>query len=267
MIYKKEFDHLKYEKKLKVGCTNCHFETVYRNDDVEKESCYYCHTKVPDGYEGADQMHTDHVEKHKVPCFPCHNGISHKWGDEYINNILPMRDIGNKNEGLKEVSDITGVAGSGDVTINAKEEEHVFEKEPYSLQREICAGNGGRGVERSPDPMYLATVNCTACHKDKDLAVDPMICNTCHEKGFDKTMVEQKEYITRMLSSLLNLLAESQKQGVSNALIDEARYNYDLITSDGSLGVHNIKYVKDLINHSVQQLQLVPKLQPGGELN
>ncbi len=253
MIYKKEFDHLKYEKRLKIECTNCHFETIYRNNDVEKENCYYCHTTVPDGYEGAGRMHIDHVEKHKVPCSTCHDKIFHKWGDEYINNILPMRGIDKKDEGLKRAADIARVAGSGDLTINAKE-EHIFQKKPYSLQRKIYAGNGGRGIEKSPDPMYLATVNCTACHIDKDLAVDPMICNTCHEKGFDKTMAEQKKYITGMLNTLSDLLEESQELGMSNALINEAQYNYDLITSDASLGVHNIKYVKDLLNHSIQQL-------------
>ena len=38
MIYEKEFDHLKYEKELKVGCTNCHFDDyLHRGGNVEKE--------------------------------------------------------------------------------------------------------------------------------------------------------------------------------------------------------------------------------------
>ena len=68
-------------------------------------------------------------------------------------------------------------------------------------------------------------------------------------------MAEQKEYITRMLNSLSDLLTESQSQGVPESLIDGSRYNYDLIVKDGSYGVHNIKYVKDLINHSIQRLE------------
>jgi hypothetical protein len=255
MIYEKEFDHLKFEKKLKVECTNCHFETIHRGNDVEKKNCYYCHTKIPEEYEGADRMHNDHVVEHNVPCSPCHDEFSHKWGDEYTYNILPVRDIDNKDESLKKVSSIARVARPGDVVINAKDEKHILGNEPYLLQREVYAGNGGRGVVRSPDPMYLATVNCTACHKDKDLAVDPMICNTCHEKGFDKTMAEQKEYITGMLDSLSELLIESRLQGVPESLIDGAQYNYDLIVKDGSFGVHNIKYVKDLINYSIQRLE------------
>jgi hypothetical protein len=255
MIYEKEFDHLKYEKELKVECTNCHFETIHRDNNIEKKNCYYCHTKIPKEYEGADRMHNDHVKKHKVPCSTCHDEILHKWSDEYVYNILPMRDIDNNGKDFTKVSGMTRGAESGDVSVNYKVGSDVFVKEPYLLQREVYAGNGGRGVERSPDPMYLATVNCTACHKDKDLAVDPMICNTCHEKGFDKTMAEQKEYITRMLNSLSDLLTESQKQGVPESLIDGSRYNYDLIVKDGSYGVHNIKYVKDLINHSIQRLE------------
>ncbi len=255
MIYEKEFDHLKFEKELKVECTSCHFETINRGNDVEKKNCYYCHTKIPAEYEGADRMHNDHVAEHNVPCSPCHGGFSHKWGDEYINNILPMRDIDNKDKGIEKVSGMAMVAISGDDTITAKDETLILEKEPYLLQRELYAGNGGRGVERSPDPMYLATVNCTACHKDKDLAIDPKICNTCHEKGFDKTMAEQKEYIAGMLDSLSELLIESRLQGVPESLIDGIRYNYDLIVKDGSYGVHNIKYVKDLINYSIQRLE------------
>lgn len=254
-IYEKEFDHLKFEKELKVECTNCHFETIHRGNDVGKKNCYYCHTKILEEYEGADRMHNDHVAEHKVPCSSCHDEIFHKWGDEYIYNVLPERDIEAKDKNLMRVSGMTKVAGSGDVTNNEKDEEHILDKEPYLLQKKVYAGNGGRGVERSPDPMYLATVNCTACHKDKDLAVDPMVCNTCHEKGFDKTMAEQKEYIKRMLDSLSDLLIESQKQGVPESLIDGSRYNYDLIVRDGSFGVHNIKYVKDLINHSIQRLE------------
>ena len=266
MIYEKEFDHLKYEKKLKVECTNCHFDTIHRNNNVEKKNCYYCHTKVPKEYEGADRMHIDHVMQHKVPCSPCHDEISHKWDDEYINNILSTRDIDARDKYFTSASKKTKGNGPANVGIIDKEES-IFEKESFYLQRKIYAGDGGLGVERSPDPMYLATVNCIACHRDKSLGVDPMVCNTCHEKGFDKTMAEQKEYITGLLNSLSKLLKESQARGISESLIEEACYNYELIADDRSFGVHNIKYIKDLINYSIQQLQLVTKPQLENELN
>ncbi|MFQ5714101.1 MAG: hypothetical protein ACE5GU_08725 [Candidatus Scalinduaceae bacterium] len=267
MIYKKEFDHLKFEKELKVECTNCHFETVHKNKGVDEKSCYYCHTKVPKEYTGADRMHNDHVKEHKVPCSPCHNEIQHKWDDEYVRFVLPKRGVDIQNKYLMKIANIGKGTNLNDLPVSPKGGKNVLNDEPYIFQKRVYKGIYGRGVEESPDPMYLATVNCTACHKDKDLSVDPMVCNTCHEKGFEKTMAEQKDYTTRMLNVLSGLLSESQKQGVPKYLIDEARYNYDLIVSDGSLGVHNIKYVKDLITHSIQQLQLVPKLQLENEVN
>ncbi|MCP4269680.1 MAG: hypothetical protein GY777_29600 [Candidatus Brocadiaceae bacterium] len=263
-IYEKEFDHLKYEKELGVECTNCHFDTIHRNNNVEKRNCYYCHSKVSTGYEGADSMHNDHVVKHKVPCSPCHDEISHKWDDEYVNNILLIRGLDARDKHFADVSK----NGKGDEQGNVdvlNREESIFEKDAFCLQRKIYAGDGGVGVERSPDPMYLATVNCIACHIEENLNVDPKVCNCCHEKGFDKTMAEQKEYITGMLNLLSRLLIESQERGVSKSMIKEARFNYELIIDDRSFGVHNIKYIKDLINYSMKQLQLASKLQFGSE--
>jgi hypothetical protein len=255
VIYEKEFDHLKFEKERKVKCVNCHFDTVHRGGNIEEKNCYHCHTKIPKEYQGAERMHRDHVEKHKVPCSPCHNEILHKWGDEYITNILPERNAvsGDKNS-LRAL-----VATSGTdrevVSADMKDQESVFEKVPYLIQRKLYAGKGGFGIGESPDPMYLATVNCTACHKSRDLSVHPLACNVCHEKGFDRTMAEQSEYITGLLASLSELLIESRGQGIPKSRIDKARYNYDLIVKDGSLGVHNIKYAKDLINYSMQSLK------------
>ena len=247
MIYEKEFDHLRFEKELKVKCANCHFETMHGGGNIEEKNCYHCHTKIPNEYQGTDRMHSDHVEKHKVPCSPCHNEILHKWGDEYITNILPERNDGS--------AVVTSRTRQGVVSVDKKDQESVFEKVPYLIQRKLYAGKGGVGIEGSPDPMYLATVNCIACHKDKDMSVHPLSCNVCHEKGFDKTMAEQKEYIARLLSILSELLKKPPKKGLSKTLIDEAHYNYNLVVNDGSFGVHNIKYVKDLINYSIQSLK------------
>jgi hypothetical protein len=247
MIYEKEFDHLEFEKERNVKCANCHFDVAYRGGKIEVKNCYHCHTKIPKEYQGAERMHSDHVEKHKVPCSSCHDDILHKWGDEYIANILPERNAGS--------AVVASKTRQGVVSINTKGQESVFEKVPYLTQRKLYAGKGGIGIGESPDPMYLATVNCIACHKNRDMSVHPMTCNVCHKKGFHKTMAEQQEYITGLLTSLSELLVESQKREVSKSLIDEARYNYDLITSDGSFGVHNIKYVKDLLGHSIQSLQ------------
>lgn len=256
MIYEKEFDHLKYEKDLKVGCENCHFETVHGNGGTDKESCYYCHTKIPDEYTGVDRMHNDHVKEHKVPCSPCHGMIRHEWNDEFVQFIIPARYI-NAQEAYSEKASDKDISkkleGPSD---NTKWGDTIFKDKPYLLQKEIYRGIRGKGPEGSPDPMYLATVRCIACHKDRNLTVDPDICNTCHEKGFDKTMMEQREFVVRKLKELSGLITESRRNGIPKYLIDEAIYNYNLIVSDGSYGVHNIKYVKDLIEHCIGLLNI-----------
>ena len=254
-IYEKEFNHLVFEKERMVKCANCHFDTVYSGGNIDEKSCYRCHTKVPKEYQGAEKMHNDHVRKHKVSCSPCHNEIFHEWRDEYITNVLPYRGSVTDNEGSSIEPGATNRTIRKIVSADTEDQEPIFDKEPYSIQRGLYAGKGGVGIGESPDPMYLATVNCIACHKSRDMSVHPMSCNVCHEKGFDKTMEEQKEYIVGLLNTLSELLEKPSEEGVASKLIDEARYNYDLVKSDGSLGVHNIKYVKDLINYSIKSLK------------
>ncbi len=255
MIYEKDLDHMKFEKELKVKCSDCHFDIVHGGGDVEGRNCYRCHAKIPKEYQGAERMHNDHVEEHKVPCSPCHNAILHEWGGEYTTNILPHKDSVTGNEDSLSAPDAASRTIQKVVPVDSGDMAYVFKREPYLIQRELYAGKGGVGIEGSPDPMYLSTVNCIACHKEKNMSVNPMSCNVCHEKGFDKTMAEQKEYITGLLSLLSESLENPPKKDVSSDLIDESLHNYNLITNDGSLGVHNIKYTKDLINYSIQNLR------------
>lgn len=254
-IYNKEFDHLKYEKKLKVECSNCHFETTHKGDIIDRGSCYYCHKKIPKDYTDVDRIHNDHVKEHKVPCSPCHKEIRHEWGSEYIAYVLPERDTDMQSKFLMRNSGKGAVPIPADISTSENEVALILDEVPYLLQNNIYKGVSGRGVEGSPDPMYLATVKCIACHTNKQKNVAPKTCNTCHEKGFDKTLAEQKEYIERLLKELSGLIIGPRNQEVAKDLIDEAKYNYDLIIDDGSFGVHNIKYVKDLINYSIDRLK------------
>ncbi|GJQ60229.1 MAG: hypothetical protein SCALA701_30300 [Candidatus Scalindua sp.] len=254
-IYDKVFDHLKYEKRLGVACTNCHFETVQGSGGVESKSCYYCHTKVPKAYAGPARMHEDHVKEHKVPCSPCHNRIVHKWDDTYSRFLSAEGDKERQKEERLESAHGNGSPNPINSFIR-QSEEGLFDTVPFRVQSEIYRGVGGRGVKGLPDPMFLATVNCIACHTDNnDLKVVPTVCNSCHERGFEKILQEQKELVSRMVKTLSDLIKESRDQGIPDEQIDTATYNYELIMKDGSYGVHNIKYIKDLIAFSIDHLQ------------
>ena len=229
-IYGKTFNHTVYEGNEKTGCSDCHFNTIQGYGKVDKESCYQCHPKVADNFNSASDMHYNHIVRHKTGCTPCHTPITHGWTNLY-------NKVGEEDHNPQLVN------------------------MDYKVQNLIMAGMGGVGIEGKPDPMYLATLNCSACHRDKQLYanVASEVCNNCHERGFDKILSEQMRFITSEMRLLRNLLIKAKRHRSidTNYLIQEAERNYNLIKEDGSLGVHNIKYVKDLLDYSIVNLKQI----------
>jgi hypothetical protein len=227
-IYGKTFDHKVYEGNEKVGCTDCHFRIIQGEGAINKESCYQCHPKVADNLNNASDMHYNHVVRHKTGCTPCHTSITHGWSNLWDN-------------------------------VNGNDSNPRLFSVNCTVQNLILAGRGGAGIEGKPDPMYLATLNCSACHKDEKLFanVAKEVCNNCHEKGFDKILSEQMHFVSSEMRLLKNLLTKAKRNRNinENPLIQEAERNYHLIKEDGSLGVHNIAYVKDILDYSIVNLK------------
>ena len=230
-IYGKIFKHDVYEINEKVSCTDCHFKTIQGDGKVDKKSCYQCHPKIANNFNNASDMHCIHIDKHKVACTSCHDQIMHGW--------------------IKESNKVYGNDNSG------------YTKENYMIQNLIMTGQGGVGVKGEPDPMHLATLNCSACHKDKQLYTNiaSEICNNCHNRGFDKMLSEQMHFVTSKMRLLRTLLVKAKRFHNSDTyavsqqtIVHEAEVNYNLIKDDGSFGVHNIKYVKDLLDYSIAKL-------------
>ena len=127
----------------------------------------------------------------------------------------------------------------------------VSTKENYMIQNLLMTGQGGVGVKGEPDPMHLATLNCSACHKDKQLytnlpvrgtqtGVASEVCNNCHNRGFDKMLSEQMHFVTSKMRLLRTLLIKAKRfhnfdtNAVSqHTIIHEAEVNYNLIKGDG----------------------------------
>lgn len=231
-IYGKTFKHDLYEEIERVDCTDCHFKIVQGDGRVDKKSCYRCHKDVSDTFDNASDMHSAHIDRHKVACTSCHDSLIHAW----VN-------AGDKPDG--------------------DDYDSQSVKANYKVQELIMMGKSGAGIEGEPDPMYLATLHCSACHKDKQgyANVKPDVCNNCHEKGFDKILTEQMRFVTSRMRLLKTLLTKAKRQynADTNQSIQEAEMNYTLIKEDGSLGVHNIKYVKYLLDYSITNLQQVMK--------
>ncbi len=230
-IYEKTFRHDAYEGNEKVSCSDCHFKIVQGNGKVDKESCRQCHGKVGDNFHNASDMHRIHIGAYKTACTSCHDPIIHGW-----------LKVNNPVDG--------GEYHSQSVDTCAE------------VQNLLMMGKGGAGVEGEPDPMYLATLNCSACHKDKLFTnVKSQVCNNCHGRGFDKILSEQRRFVSFNLQLLNTLLIKVKKYQNINTdrIIQEAEANYTLIRKDGSLGAHNIKYVKDLLGRSIEQLKRITR--------
>lgn len=258
-IYDKEFDHATYEKlvlsktegKTSVECMDCHHnETVHGLGNVERRQCYHCHDRVPEDYSSASEMHHDHMVRHKVSCNPCHQVIIHK--------------IYREDEELEACGSCKNLLSNCCSTLEESDSPTVGSFETGLIQRQMMKGQGGRGVNGSPDPMFLATVSCMGCHKSVssenggNKRVEPGVCNNCHEKGFEKIYKEQKDLVASQIEDLKRLLETAQETGKAEGVeVMEARHNYEFITSDGSFGVHNIKYIKELLELSIRQLREV----------
>ena len=232
-IYGKAFVHGDYEKDKKASCNDCHFNIIQGTGEVVEERCYRCHTKTGNDPLTALQMHRKHVVGHKAACSACHTPITHGW--------IGFGGPGEKKHPLSRV--IPG----------------------YRVQDMLMAGRGGIGVANEPDPMYLATLNCAACHKDvKTFAnVAPSVCGNCHEDKFNKILSEQMRLVTSRMERLQSLLVKAKRSANADRdAIARAETNYNLIKNDGSHGVHNIKYVKALLEYSISGLEHMREKQP-----
>lgn len=228
-IYEKTFQHDMYGNNEKVHCSDCHFQTVQGNGEVDKRNCFQCHSNITDISQGTSDLHDIHIDKHKTACTSCHASIKH----------------GNLTQ-------------AGSTTYEGNSPGSIYEN--TKVQSLVMMGQGGKGVKGEPDPMYLATLNCSACHKGRQASADAVseVCNNCHKKGFDKILSEQMHLTASRMRLLKTLLTKAKRQHkVTDPVIQEAEVNYHLIRRDGSLGAHNIKYMKDLLTYSIENVKQV----------
>ncbi len=229
-IYGKTFHHDMYEENENVRCSDCHFQTIQGYGEADKKYCLQCHSSITDIHLGTSDIHDIHIDKYKTACTSCHASIKHGW-PQTSNTIYE---------------------DSNPESINRNN----------TIQNLIMMGEGGKGVKGEPDPMHLATLNCSACHKNKRFSanVTPEVCNNCHKKGFDRILSGQMHFTASGMRLLKTLLVKAKRHNTAgNTVIQEAEVNYKLIKEDGSFGAHNIKYVKDLLNYSIENVKQVSK--------
>jgi hypothetical protein len=136
---------------------------------------------------------------------------------------------------------------------------------PHHPQAEIFAGIGGAGVEDMPSGHDNTMPDkCATCHMYKsgeEMATEgghtfhPTMesCNGCHADAASITAEAQTKTTTLLESLGVALDAVPEEEREMDAY-KEAKFNYDMVSVDGSHGVHNYAYASALLEHAYSAL-------------
>ena len=137
----------------------------------------------------------------------------------------------------------------------------------HGPQSAMLLGLGGAGLTGSPSGhATMVADTCVTCHIGADYShtFEPVMssCLQCHDEGFDidAAQAEVQELIDQLgeLLRAKGLLDEEDHPvvGVYPAAEASALWNYIFIAvEDGSLGVHNATYTRDLLQAALKALQ------------
>lgn len=206
----------------------------------ESQSCYRCHStqiEIPSDWSSGMRYVTSNDP---VSCYSCHrhdSGLPHD---------------------LKQPYD--KLCGSCHIKSCACQGAGVI----HQSHTELFYGRGGYGVTNMPS-MHLQVMRkgCVECHMNK--AQKPVegearkigghtfrsgykVCLKCHQNPQKRADEARKE-----LQELLDELKEALDKAPYKDSTDwkKAKYNYDFVKAERSLGIHNFSYSKALLKHSL----------------
>lgn len=148
----------------------------------------------------------------------------------------------------------------------------------HGPQSAILLGVGGQLVDGSAGAHYtMVEDGCVTCHlgeaKNHSFAPTAAACVACHGDDFDYEEAqaevvalgaELKELL--IANGLWNEEEDENMTGIFSAEYAGALWNYILIfPEDGSLGVHNMSYVKALLEASIDVLPVPEPVEGEGE--
>ena len=237
-----------------VSCRRCHSDVVRGTGEVEDRACLQCHAD-PEQLKritNVEEVHLNHVTLHKVECFNCHANIEHS---------VP------------------------EVDSPLKSNCEACHTETHLGPPQMYAGTGGRGVPDLPSPMFLAQVDCIACHMNpqsfgeehilKGTTMLPTVeaCVDCHGEGERKVFAFWKTTIDAELAATAPLItsagakvkrmSDSSSAKQARQLYEDALFNYDFVRY--GKGMHNLDYALTVLKKAREDAQQAMKLAAGGE--
>jgi len=223
------------------SCDKCHSRIVSGEGEVPKENCYKCHFERDrlEKYGDTDLMHRTHIAANKIECEQCHREIQHK----IVKDIETIADCQACHQGT------------------------------HNAQKILYTGQGGKGIPHAtPNVMLEKGLNCQGCHmfhagtgrldKGDTLTSSGAACESCHGHGFDRILKNWESATKKRLAEIKAISVEAAKavqsaagpkKKESTALLDEARFNIDVVEKGKS--VHNMAYSQELLTASLEKIR------------
>jgi nitrate/TMAO reductase-like tetraheme cytochrome c subunit len=222
-------------------CDKCHSRIVSGDGEVPKENCYKCHFERDRlaKYDDTNLMHRTHITANNIECGQCHREIQHR----IIKDIETIADCQTCHRGT------------------------------HSAQKILYTGQGGNGVPRAmPNVMLEKGLSCQGCHmfhagtgrldRGDTLTASGAACESCHGRGFGRILRNWENSTAKRLAEVKAISARAAaavrsavgpKQKASEALLDQARFNIDIV--DKGKSVHNMAYSQELLTASVEKIR------------
>jgi hypothetical protein len=236
------FDH-KDAQRFGIDCRRCHERVTRGEGQVPQSRCYTCHAEPEriEKYSDTVLIHDIHITEHKVECTNCHLEIQHQ--------VIKMTE-------------------AIEVDCQSCHPDH------HATQKKLYMGIGGKGVEPSPDPMFLTSVTCKGCHiahqgneiEGFTRTAPPAACMSCHGTKYSIMLDEWKSQMTEILSTMMQVLERAKREvhvagqrgknvrGIQEVLAG-AGFNIEMVRY--GKGVHNIDYSMDLLRTAYARIDSV----------
>lgn len=231
------YNHKEFTAKHGVECINCHLDVIEGEGEAPKDRCFTCHNQPEKlaRYEDIPFIHENHITKHHVACFHCHKEIKHS------------------------VKTATGM-----VSLDC----NMCHINKHTTERDIYQGTGAREVADMPSPMFLAQVDCVACHivpeeektqekfTGQTYKATEQGCLKCHDEKYlglvaawkaelDGALETIETRIDEALKIMPLILVDEPNYRYAQRLLDDISYNFNFIRL--SAGIHNIYYSAQIL--------------------
>ncbi|MEW5900976.1 MAG: cytochrome c3 family protein, partial [Acidobacteriota bacterium] len=201
--------------------------------------CAECHAGIEEisgEVFGMSFPHKIHVVSQKMECGACHSNARRH--GEFISSKKACADCHHK-ESIKECGSC-----------------HLIQKTLYG---------GGRldGRDVPKDLMAEAEVGCDGCHERSDGKISrsgAATCVNCHEESYRQTFADWQASFNNLRTELERLSKEKKNKPLSAAdqeALAEVEKAVRALVLDGSSGVHNSQFSRDLLTKLSQRVKSI----------